>query len=614
MNRSLGNVAKYSVPLLALCILFVDSSSALAFTRTWVNFGSGDFNNPNNWFEPSVPGPGDFVSFEVGSGNPYTVTFPGNELGVGGTVTANYTTEHLRVRDNAVTFAGSTQAGRGPSTYTVASPTLTEANRGIIIGVFGGENAVLNVSNFGMVCCGRLSSVNTAAATIGDFAGANGTLNMNTGVFSVTGSGSAIDVYEHELIVGNHGTGTLNVNNGADVHVSGFVGTTSLGNHATGVGTVNVSGAGSTWSNEWRLYVGLEGRGTFTVQNGGTFIGSITQIGAFPGGTGTVTVTGSGSTWTNTSGSFYVGGLGQGFVNIENGGVMSGSFGNIDHGAAVVTGAGSRWNNSGTVNVSDGPFGGQDATLNVSDGGVVVVGTDPDGNGQLRVWRSGTLDGDGTIEGDVRSHGFVAPGNSTGVLTITGNYTQHDDGYISVEIFGLNQGAEYDLLDVGGAADLAGVLEVDVTDSGYTPALGDTFEILRAADGVFGFFDVDDLPAIGPNVRLTTIYGADNVTLAVVPIQTGDFNANGIVDAADYTVWRNSLGQTGLALPADGDGSGGVDATDYGVWRSHFGETPGIGIIASGATPEPTTAVLIVLASVLLLSGRRIGCCKRTIG
>src|SRR4029078_4937754 len=33
----------------------------------------------------------------------------------------------------------------------------------------------------------------------------------------------------------------------------------------------------------------------------------------------------------------------------------------------------------------------------------------------------------------------------------------------------------------------------------------------------------------------------------------GDFNHDHIVDAADYSVWRDSLGQKGLILPADGD-------------------------------------------------------------
>ncbi len=600
MNRLFRDVTATAALLLALYTLFGNDSSVHAVTLTWNTFGSGTFNTASNWFSQKVPDVNDFVSFELGMGFPYTVTFPGNQLG---DPTANYATSHLRVRDNGVTFSGSTQAGRGPSTYTVASATLTEANRGIIVGVFGGDNGVLNVSQSGIACCGVLSSLSTPAATLGDFASSSGTLNMNVGVFNVTGSGNG----EHELIVGNNGTGVLNVNNGADVNVSGFVGDTSIGNHATGVGTVTVNGAGSTWYSDWTLQVGLEGRGTITIKNGGSYTGSITAIGVMAEATGTVIVTGSGSTWTNTSGVFDVGEFGQGFLNIEDGGVVNGSFGYLARfggvGQAVVTGAGSRWNNSSSVYVGGtNTGGGGDGTLNVSDGGVVSVGN------QLVVWDTGTLDGDGTIEGNVRSDGFVAPGNSAGKLTITGNYTQRDTGYYSVEIFGLNQGTDYDLLDVGGVANIAGVLEVDVTDNGYSPMLGDAFEILRAAGGVVGTFDSEYLRSIGDNVRLTTIYGANSVNLAVVPIQTADYNANGIVDAADYTVWRNSLGQTGLAPAADGDGNGVVDALDYAVWRNHFGETPVIGIVGSIATPEPSTAVLSILTSVLLLLQRRNGC------
>jgi hypothetical protein len=56
---------------------------------------------------------------------------------------------------------------------------------------------------------------------------------------------------------------------------------------------------------------------------------------------------------------------------------------------------------------------------------------------------------------------------------------------------------------------------------------------------------------------------------------TGDYNRNGTVDAADYTQWRDTIGQP-VDLPgdgADGDLSGTVDQGDYPVWRSNFGVT-----------------------------------------
>jgi hypothetical protein len=54
---------------------------------------------------------------------------------------------------------------------------------------------------------------------------------------------------------------------------------------------------------------------------------------------------------------------------------------------------------------------------------------------------------------------------------------------------------------------------------------------------------------------------------------TGDYNQNGTVDAADYTQWRDTMGQP-VATPgegADGDLSGTVDQGDYTVWRTNFG-------------------------------------------
>lgn len=54
----------------------------------------------------------------------------------------------------------------------------------------------------------------------------------------------------------------------------------------------------------------------------------------------------------------------------------------------------------------------------------------------------------------------------------------------------------------------------------------------------------------------------------------GDFNNDATVDAADYTLWRNSVGDAAGALANRGpDSIGPVGAADYLTWREHFGQT-----------------------------------------
>jgi hypothetical protein len=71
----------------------------------------------------------------------------------------------------------------------------------------------------------------------------------------------------------------------------------------------------------------------------------------------------------------------------------------------------------------------------------------------------------------------------------------------------------------------------------------------------------------------------------------GDYNGNGVVDGADYVVWRNG----GPLLNEVAD-VGTVSPADYTEWRSRFGNTSGSGL-GSGAVPEPTGYVLWLVAA-----------------
>jgi hypothetical protein len=71
---------------------------------------------------------------------------------------------------------------------------------------------------------------------------------------------------------------------------------------------------------------------------------------------------------------------------------------------------------------------------------------------------------------------------------------------------------------------------------------------------------------------------------------TGDYDRNGVVDAADYDVWRNAYGSTEL-LDADGNSDGVIDAADYVVWRDALANTA-----STASIPEPAGAVLLAAA------------------
>jgi hypothetical protein len=93
-----------------------------------------------------------------------------------------------------------------------------------------------------------------------------------------------------------------------------------------------------------------------------------------------------------------------------------------------------------------------------------------------------------------------------------------------------------------------------------------------------------DLP---PGVSFTT----DSGVVFIIP---GDYNNNGTVDAADYVLWRNSNGPS----------------ADYNTWRANFGPTAGSGSVLPStgplsAIPEPTTAVLLLVAASWCLRRRR---------
>lgn len=93
--------------------------------------------------------------------------------------------------------------------------------------------------------------------------------------------------------------------------------------------------------------------------------------------------------------------------------------------------------------------------------------------------------------------------------------------------------------------------------------------------------------------------------------QPGDYNRDDVVDAADYVLWRNTLGQINPpplkgGIGADGDAYHRVDAPDYDLWKAYFGTAaPGSGRGAITSIPEPSTFVLLFGVAVVFQRRRR---------
>lgn len=123
------------------------------------------------------------------------------------------------------------------------------------------------------------------------------------------------------------------------------------------------------------------------------------------------------------------------------------------------------------------------------------------------------------------------------------------------------------------------------------------------AAGVTGEFDLEfgDINVLGDQFGTPLPLNLSD-TGKISAFLSGDYNRNGTVDAADYTVWRDSLGQNVSQFEgADGDGDQTIDADDYLIWKNAFGDSVNFGS-ASIHVPEPVSVTLAAIAGLSLLA------------
>ncbi|MEN3931192.1 autotransporter outer membrane beta-barrel domain-containing protein [Microvirga sp. W0021] len=277
--------------------------------------------------------------------------------------------------------------------------SLWESGGHVIVGVMG--TGTLNVTNGGVVKSG-LSSY------LGFNDGTSGTVN-------VTGSGSSFNSGA-ELFVGYSDGSTANLVVSDGGHVSSTRG--YIGYYEGAKGTVRLTDAGTRWDvngSDGSLWSGAQGNGTLIVENGAQVTAtSYGVIGYLTTGQGLYHITGNNSS-LRTDGDLYVGYFGIGVARVEDGAVLETGrhvnigMGTTGQGTAVISGLGSQWNITGTMNIGAAGSG----TLIATEGGYISAG-------RVTIARDSTATGH-LIIGAEEGQAAVAPGNLDTATVAFGN-------------------------------------------------------------------------------------------------------------------------------------------------------------------------------------------------
>ncbi|HEY2342214.1 MAG TPA: hypothetical protein VGH90_04245, partial [Chthoniobacteraceae bacterium] len=261
-------------------------------------------------------------------------------------------------------------------------------------------------------------------------------------------------------------------------------------------GTVLFEGAGSG-----TRYLEMTGAGAFTI-----------------GPTGVIRTNTGLAADASIGGSNYFGGA----MTLTNQGLISSQVS-----GRTITIEAASFTNSGTLEAANGGL------ITVTNGYSQTAGTTLlSGNSEISVSSpktidivAGSLEGSGTIASTVTNAGTIAPGDSgPGKLSITSDLALAPTSAIQLEIGGLVQGTEYDLLSEAGTTPLTleGTLSLTLID-GFMPNFADTYTVVTSNQALAGAFanvvngarvSTADGSSFQVNYGAGSSFGADNVVLS----------------------------------------------------------------------------------------------------
>jgi len=423
----------------------------------------------------------------------------------------------------------------GTLIFHAAADSTLDAQGRFRIGVSGTDPAAVQITN-GTV---NLSSASGNLA-IGDRAAGEAALNISGGAVNIL-------LTNNRMLVGNQAPGSINVSGGSlnvtgdqPIYIGGdisFGATDAAGTWTVSGGTVSVAGNGA-------FVLGQNSATTVITNTNGVFTNVFSNaVGTLNLNGGTFTTTRAITTGVNTNET-----QSTGVVNF-NGGTFAAAadVANLINVTAATVASNSTFD-TGTFDSG--------ISQNLAGTGTLAV----IGNGTLRlngtntppvvVNAGATLGGTGSA-GNVTVNGTIAPGapDGDGAFTTTGTLTVPGTARFRVYGNGIN-----DRLLASGGATLGGMVTVTIGDEEYTPASGDSFDLV---DGTISGSPTLDLPALEGGLTWVTNSFTSTGVLSIT---------NGGEPTNNYASWLTnypSLTGPDALGTADPDGDGFSNNLEY---------------------------------------------------
>ncbi|MGL4514721.1 MAG: hypothetical protein ACRCT8_16660 [Lacipirellulaceae bacterium] len=427
-----------------------------------------------------------------------------------------------------------------------------------------------------------------------------------------------------DLTVGVAGLGRMSITNGAIFRTESTTSDVTLGGDATGTGYLTVSGSQSMLVIGDDLVVGGTGVGVLSIADGAivdadrSALNSQGTIGAL----GRIELSGGAMNVTNldVNGLLRGDGIVRGGIDV----LASGALETLPNQVLRLQGPVS---NVGAITAA----GEIDFLGTLTNPGGAAPGTIGLEGGTIRLSQAlanagviASASGATNVHGTIANTGRIVVATDS-VATFHDSVTTSGGGQVSVLAGGNalflsnvsfvgasslalglsdpsadpSEGANLAQVSAQGPVALAGSLTV-TAPAGFAPVLGQSFLLIDAPAGITGTFGTVTLPTAPMGLQFDLVYSGNSLVMATAidpgtVFFPGDFNGDGLVNAADYTTWRDALDSNNPLVDGAGNANGVVDQADYAVWVANYGN---VAPSSATAVPEPGAIALAGVAAV----------------